>query len=217
MKDQLRRQSGFSMVEMLIVIIIIMLLAVVGAGLYTQYRRAERVRTVALQIEGLIMEAQSRAVSSQSRDIIGYLVKVDNSQATLFRLKLNNPRDDFEPGTINLNEITREEVKDPIKFGKWVKKDYFGFANNHDLALANITAVAPSGRLLFNNREPDLNQSGTSPKDNLYNPLALSPWRNEYNIGMLRLSLKITGPDLLQYIRVIRIDGESGKVEILGD
>ncbi len=205
------------MVEVLVVVLIIMLLAAVGAGLYAQYRRAERVRIVTLQIEGLIMEAQSQAVASQSRDILGYTVKVNDSEATLFRLKLIRARDDFEPGTIDPGSIRRERIKDPVKFGKWVKKDYFRFANERNVDLANITAVAPGGRLLFNNREPDLEQSGTSPQDNLYNPLALSPWRNSYNIGLLRLSLKITGPDQLRFIRVLRIDGASGKVEILGD
>jgi len=217
MREKLKKSRGFTLIEMLVVMVIIALLALVGAGLYTRYRRAERVRTVALQIEGLIMEAQSRAKASQSRDIIGYQVKIDNNQASLFQLKLNQPRDEFEPGTIALNQITEEELGEPIKFGQWVKKDYFGFANNHDSDLTKVTAIAPRGRVLFDNREPDLNQNGTSPKNNLYNPLALSPWGNNYNIGVLKLSLKTTAPDQFQYFRILQIDGGSGKVEVLGD
>jgi len=208
-----KKQSGFTLIELLVVIGIISILTATGIGVYGQYRHYQRVKTAAVQTQGLIMEAQSLAKASKEKQNIIYEVRITSTGARLQALKLHKPSDDITVGTIDRVDYSVEPIsgKD-IKFGIQVKLANFKFVNGSKDNLHSIAAVVPSGRLLFDLREPDLRQ-GNQAKDNLYNPLALPAWQGANSYAKITFSNK---DDRINYKKMILVYGISSKIEFKG-
>lgn len=185
-----------------------------GIGVYGQYRHYQRVKTAAVQTQGLIMEAQSLAKAAKEKQNIIYEVRITNTGARLQALRLNKSTDDISVGIIDRTNYSVERIsgKD-IKFGPQVKLASFKFVNGSKNNLHSIAAVVPSGRLLFDLREPDLRQ-GNQAKDNLYNPLNLPAWQGANSYAKITFANK--NPSI-NYKKTILVYGISSKIEFKGE
>jgi prepilin-type N-terminal cleavage/methylation domain-containing protein len=213
------RQSGYTLVELLVVIFIIALLTGLGASIYAQSQSVGKVRNLAYDLQGMIMKAQSLAKAPSEANVFGYQIQVNTNsnpdQVALYQLKFDEGIDvnDVEPGSISPSdlEISPEPISE-IYFDDNVVLDHFILGNYTPGGMLNvetITALAPRGRLIVNQREPDLDQD----EDNLYNPLNTLPLTGTVT---LHATVKHNGSDN-DYVRYVTIDLDTGNITVSGD
>ncbi len=171
-------QAGFSLIELLVVVTIMALLAGVGSSIYTKTKYIEEVNNAAHDIEGLIMEAQSKAKGSLDKNVLGYQVQFDfsNNQVKLNQLNYNisdRSINDLRPGEVGEEDFSQVEIKTVELSEKVTVGDRTGvYSDDSRVAdLDSVSVLSKSGRLVYNNGiEPDLGQGDKvlfSPFDGL--------------------------------------------------
>lgn len=193
-----KQQAGYNIVEIIVTIMVVGVLASMGVVTYKKYNKIEKVKSVANRTAGYLMEAQSLAKGSDASDLVGYQVKIDHQSVKLSQFK--NKEEGFAKVLVDNKQIDLENM-DGVELTSLQLLD----SSNDGVAgsINTITAVSPSGRILFNDREPDLNQ-----EISLYSPLSYSPMTS----GAVKAKAVFSTDDHKHHFSVI-INGATGKVK----
>lgn len=208
-----KAQSGYSLIEILVVATIMVLLTGIGASIYSQTRHVEQVNNGAHDIQGLIMEAQSKARGAQNLDVLGYQVLFDQAEnkVSINRLDYTGALNvnDIGPGDVDESDFRTEEIRS-IELGEQIKIVDLGLYSTSGRVdnLNSVSAISKSGRMTYNGgREPYLGQS-----DNIYSPFEVNPISN--GVDQARITLAYDS-DQKNFSKSVIIYLKTGQVEVV--
>jgi len=90
---QIRDTSGFTIIEILIVVFVLVVLVVLGLNTASEFGKTETVTSAAQTIASSFDEARARTLASENRSQYGVYVAVGSSSAVLFRGNTYIPTD----------------------------------------------------------------------------------------------------------------------------
>ncbi len=206
------KQSGYSLVELLVVVSIMILLIGAGSSIYSQTRHIEEINNGANDIQGLIYEAKSMAESSMDQGTLGYQLEIDqdSKEIVLSRIiYLGSDINNLVPGEVEVGEYSLEEVK-TVQFSDnilFTGMDIYNNSGNKLEELSSLSALTKSSKLVFNGGvEPDLGQ-----ESNLYSPFSIDPDSNGASIAQIDLEYRDQEKN---FAKTVRIYLKTGQVEI---
>jgi prepilin-type N-terminal cleavage/methylation domain-containing protein len=206
-----KNQEGFSLIELLVVVSIMVLLTGIGASIYASSKHVEKVNSAAQEIEGLVMSINSKANSSTDRSILGYQLKFLKEEKKIKLNKLVYPKDDLNQisvGSLELSDYSVENISD-YQLPSDVDFSNLGIYSqtNRLYPLESIVSLSKSNRMVFNGGvEPDLGQS-----NNLYSPFRVEPDSSGAGLAIINLEYN---QDEKNFSKSVKIYLKSSQVEI---
>jgi len=210
--NNISKQSGYSLIELIVVISIMVLLVGVGSSIYSRTKYINEVNNSTNDIQGLLFEARSQAESDPNSNTLGYRLNFDqeNRSITLNRMEyLVGDINQLEKGSVEEGDYRLEE-KEEIKLNDNIvfsDLSIYTISGNRLSEIKSLAFLNKGSKLVFNGGiEPDLGQN-----DNLYSPFNLEPSSSGADIAQISLKCKDQEKN---FSKSVKIYLKTGQVEI---